>query len=64
MNGNATETAYNFSLARLLVSFSESTRIAETDSIREPGYETENLEELVAELTHKLALEPTMHARH
>ena len=35
-----------------------------TDSIREPGYEAENLEELVAELTHKLALEPTMHARH
>ncbi|MDE0286425.1 MAG: N-6 DNA methylase [Gammaproteobacteria bacterium] len=35
-----------------------------TDSIREPGYEAENLEELVVELTHKLALEPTMHARH
>ena len=35
-----------------------------THSIREPGYEAENLEELVTELTHKLALEPTMHARH
>ncbi len=35
-----------------------------TDSIKEPGYEAENLEELVDELTHKLALEPTMHARH
>ena len=35
-----------------------------TDSIREPGHQAENLEELVTELTHKLALEPTMHARH
>ena len=35
-----------------------------TNSIREPGYEAENLEEFVVELTHKLALEPTMHARH
>ena len=35
-----------------------------TDSIKEPGYETEDLKELVDELTHKLALEPTMHARH
>ena len=35
-----------------------------SDGIREPGYEAENLEELVVELTHKLALEPTMHARH
>lgn len=31
---------------------------------REKGYEAENLEDLVAEITHKLALEPTMHARH
>ena len=31
---------------------------------REKGYEAENLEKFVAELTHTLAAEPTLHARH
>lgn len=34
------------------------------DSIREPGYAAENPAKLAADLTHKLASEPTMHARH
>lgn len=34
------------------------------DRIQEPGSESESLKELVDELTRKLALEPTLHARH
>ena len=34
------------------------------NSIREPAYEFENLEEQINVITQKLALEPTMHARH
>ena len=35
-----------------------------TNIIREPGYGAVNLEELVNDLTQKLALEPTLHTRH
>lgn len=54
----------NTRLCKEVLDVDENSVETLTDSIREPGYEAENLEEFVAELTHKLALEPTMHARH
>ena len=54
----------NIRLCKEVLDIDENRVETLTDNIREPGYEAENVEELVTELTYKLALEPTMHARH